>query len=214
MALHFEGNLHWCLKAPRRVEAIGNRLLSLSEEHGLSYASDLARMLLGWAKSELGHATEGVELINQALAGFAETGANVAITYFLTLLAHAQACAGDAESGLRTIEEALAANPQELMWRAYTLTCRGELRLKLGQPAMAEADFRDAIEMARSLEHKAWQLRAATSLARLLMRRGDHLAARGSLEPVYSSFDEGFETPDLREAGLLLVEMAHHLPVT
>jgi len=101
-----------------------------------------------------------------------------------------------------------------LMWRAYTLTCRGELRLKLGQPAMAEADFRDAIEMARSLEHKAWQLRAATNLARLLMRRGDHLAARASLVPVYSSFDEGFETPDLREAGSLLEEMAHHLPVT
>jgi hypothetical protein len=31
---------------------------------------------------------------------------------------------------------------------------------------------------------------------------------------VYSSFDEGFETPDLREAGSLLEEMAHHLPVT
>jgi tetratricopeptide (TPR) repeat protein len=213
MALHFEGNLHWCLKAPRRVEVIGNRLLSLSEEHGLSYASDLARVLLGWAKSELGHAAEGVELINQALAGFAAAGAKVAITYFLTLLAQAQACAGDAESGLRTIEEALAANPQELIWRAYTLTCRGELRFKLGQPAMAEADFRDAIEMARSLEHKAWQLRAATSLARLLMRRGDPLAARGSLVPVYSSFGEGFETPDLREARLLLEEMAH-LPAT
>jgi predicted ATPase len=78
---------------------------------------------------------------------------------------------------------------------------------------MAEADFRDAIEMARSLEHKAWQLRAATSLARLLMRRGDHFAARASLMPVYSSFEEGFETPDLREAGLLLEEMAR-LPVT
>jgi tetratricopeptide (TPR) repeat protein len=212
MALHFEGNLHWCLKAPRRVEAIAHRLLSLSEEHGLAYASDLARVLLGWAKSELGHAAEGVELINQALAGFAETGAKVAITYFLTMLAQAQARAGDAESALRTVEEALAANPQELIWRAHTLTCRGELRLKLGQPAMAEADFRDAIELSRSLEHKAWQLRAATSFARLLMRRGDHLAARGSLLPVYSSFCEGFETPDLREAELLLVEMAHHLP--
>lgn len=214
MALHFEGNLHWCLKAPRRVEVIANRLLSLSEEHGLGYASDLARVLLGWAKSELGHATEGVDLINQALAGFAEAGAKVAITYFLTLLAQAQARAGEAELALRTVEKALAANPQELIWRAYTLTCRGELQLELGRPAMAEADFRDAIEMSRSLAHKAWQLRAATSLARLLMRRGDHLAARGSLVPIYSSFGEGFETPDVREARLLLVEMAHHLPTT
>ena len=41
-------------------------------------------------------AAEGVELINQALAGFAKTGAKVAITYFLTLLSQAQARAGDA----------------------------------------------------------------------------------------------------------------------
>jgi predicted ATPase/class 3 adenylate cyclase len=214
MALHFEGNLHWCLKAPRRVEVIANRLLSLSEEHGLGYASDLARVLLGWAKSELGHAAEGVDLINQALAGFAEAGAKVAITYFLTLLAQAHARAGEAELAFRTVEKALAANPQELIWRSFTLTCRGELQLELGQPAMAEADFRDAIEMSRSLAHKAWQLRAATSLARLQMRRGDHLAARLTLVPIYSSFGEGFETPDLREARLLLVEMAHHLPTT
>jgi predicted ATPase/class 3 adenylate cyclase len=214
MALHFQGNLYWCLKAPQRVEAIANRLLSLSEKHGLGYASDLARVLLGWAKSELGCTAEGLELINQALAGFAAAGAKVAITYFLTMLAQAQARAGDAESGLRTVEKALAANPQELIWRACTLTCRGELRLKLGQPAMAEADFRGAIEMSRSLGHKAWQLRAATSLAKLLMRRSDHVAARESLVPVYSTFSEGFETPDLQEARLLLVEMAHHLPAT
>ena len=212
MALHFKGNLDWCLDSPRRAEIVANRLLSLSERHGLTYASDLARVLLGAAKSELGQAAFGIELINQALAGFAKTGAKVAITYFLTLLGRAQAQAGDPEAALRTLQNALTANPQELIWRGYTLSCRGELLLQLRQLAMAEADFRNAIESSLSLGHKAWQLRAATRLARLLMQRGDHLTARATLTSIYSSFGDSFRIPDLREAASLLAKMANHLP--
>ena len=214
MALHFKGNLDWCVDSPRRAEMVANRLLSLSERYGLSYASDLARVLLGAAKSELGQAAFGIELINQALAGFAKTGAKVAITYFLTLLGRAQAQAGDPEAALRTLQNALTANPQELIWRGYTLSCRGELLLQLRQLAPAEADFRNAIESSRSLGHKAWQLRAATRLARLLMQRGDHLTARATLTPIYSSFDDGFRMPDFREATSLLAKIADQLPAT
>jgi class 3 adenylate cyclase/tetratricopeptide (TPR) repeat protein len=212
MALHFKGNLDWCLDAPRRVEMVANRLMSLSEQHGLDYTLNLARMLLGAAKSELGQAAVGIELINQALAGFAKTGAKVGMTYFLTLLARAHAQARDTEAALRTLQKALTANPQELIWRGYTLTCRGELLLQLRQLATAEADFRNAIEASRSLGHMAWQLRAATRLARLLMQRGDHLTARAILRPIYSQFAEDRRVPDLRQARSLLSEMADHLP--
>jgi len=204
MALHFAGNLYWSLRAPRRAEALATRLLSLSDAHGFRYASDLARVLLGWAKSEQGRVAEGVDMINRALAGLAATGAKVAITYFLTILAEAQARGGDVELALRSLSDALAANPQELFCRPYTLTCRGELRFKMGQPDMAETDFRDAIETARTMGSQGWELRAAISLARLLRSRGDRLAARASLEPIYSSFSEGFRTADLLEAKSLL----------
>jgi len=212
MALHFKGNLYWCLKAPRKVEVVAKRLFSVSQQHGLGYASDLARMLLGWSKSQLGKTAEGIDLINQALAGFASSGAKVAITYFLTLLSEAQARSGDIEAALNSAERALAANPRELIWRAYTLNWRGELRLKLGQPAMAEVDFRDAIALAQSLGHKAWELRAATSLARLLLQGGDQATARDCLTPVYSCLSPDFRTSDLREAEALLAGIAHAVP--
>ncbi|MBR0874962.1 AAA family ATPase [Bradyrhizobium tropiciagri] len=212
MALHFKGNLNLCLNAPGEAEDDANQLLLLSEKNGLSYASDLARVMLGRARAELGHAVEGVELINQALAGFANAGAKVGITYFLTLLAQAQALAGDTELALRTVENALAANPRELIWRAYTLTWRGELRLKAGQAAGAEDDFRSAIEMARSLGHKAWQMRAATNLARLLLSRGDYNAARESLLPVCSGVGHGSQAAEQRDADSLLAEISHLLP--
>ena len=209
MALHFKGGLYYCWRAPRHAEAVATRLLSLSEANGFGYASDLARVLLGWANSELGRAIEGVEMVRQGLAGLAAAGAKVGITYFLTLLAEAQVRAGDAELALRTLDEALTANPQERFWRPNTLTRRGERRLQLGQPELAEADFRDAIKTARAMGNKALELRAATSLARLLERHGDRLAARENLAPIYASFREGLRTPDLREAKLLLDRLPH-----
>jgi tetratricopeptide (TPR) repeat protein len=207
MALHFEGYLNWCLRAPRRAEAIATRLLSLSELHSFRYASDLARIVLGWAKSEQGRAAEGVAMIREALTGLAAAGAKVGITIFLTTLAEAEARNGNVELGLRALGDALAANPQELICRPYTLTCRGELRLKISEPELAEADFRRAIEMARAMGAKAWELRAAVRLARLLNRRGDRVAAHEALASAYSGFSQGFRTADLRDARLLLDQL-------
>ena len=52
-----------------------------------------------------------------------------------------------------------------------------------------------------------WELRAATSLARLWRDQGKRAEARGLLAPVYAWFTEGFDTPDLREASGVLSEL-------
>lgn len=79
-----------------------------------------------------------------------------------------------------------------------------------GSAAHAEAEtrFTEAIELARAQGALAWELRAATSLARLLSSNGRAGEARGGLEPVYARFDEGHETGDLRTAAFLLESMA------
>ena len=58
--------------------------------------------------------------------------------------------------------------------------------------------------MAQGMGAKAWELRAATSLARMLQARGDPGAARDLLAPVYASITEGRETADLKDAASLL----------
>ncbi|HZR83409.1 MAG TPA: AAA family ATPase [Candidatus Binatia bacterium] len=68
----------------------------------------------------------------------------------------------------------------------------------------AEASFSKAIEVARRQGAKSWELRAATSLARLLLARGRAEEARSRLREIYGWFSEGFETPDLRAARALL----------
>ena len=71
-----------------------------------------------------------------------------------------------------------------------------------------EQKFLAALAVAREQGAKLWELRAATSLARLRRDQGRHAEARHLLAPVYGWFTEGFATPDLKEAKALLDELA------
>ncbi|MBV8055372.1 MAG: hypothetical protein JO071_09055, partial [Deltaproteobacteria bacterium] len=84
---------------------------------------------------------------------------------------------------------------------------RGELQAKQGRREAAEADFCMALTLARSMGAKALELRAATSLARLLRDTGRRDEARTLLGDIYGWFTEGFDTADLKEAKALLEEL-------
>ncbi len=67
-----------------------------------------------------------------------------------------------------------------------------------------EDAFHDAIAIARGQQAKSWELRAAISLAQLWARQGERKKAHDLLAPVYGWFTEGFDTPDLKDARVLL----------
>jgi len=208
LARVFESRLFCWLREPRRVEVAASQALAISEEHGFPIPGNSARHTLGWARAQLGRVGEGVALIRQGLTGIAEAGVRVWISANLTILAEAQALDGKIDDALITIDEALQANPEELFYRPFTLTCRGELRLKLGQTEPAETDFRDAIALAQRMQAKTWELRTTTSLARLLPTQGRRDEAHMMLAKIYSWFTEGFDTADLKDAKTLLDQLA------
>ena len=84
---------------------------------------------------------------------------------------------------------------------------KGELLVKAGNDDAAAQSFRDAIELARRQCAKSWELRAATSLARLLASQGQCGEARSMLAEIYGWFTEGFDTADLQDAKMLLDEL-------
>jgi class 3 adenylate cyclase/tetratricopeptide (TPR) repeat protein len=145
----FKSFVSCLLREPQSAEVAAMQALALSEEHSFPIVRDLTRPMLGWSQAQLDRAGEGVALIRQGLDGLAEAGARTAITAYLTWLAEAQVLDGKLDQAIITIEEALAANTEELFYRPNALTCRGELRLKLGQTELAESDFRDAIALAK-----------------------------------------------------------------
>jgi adenylate cyclase len=70
--------------------------------------------------------------------------------------------------------------------------------------ATAEACFQRALEVSRHQQARSWELRAATSLARLWQQLGRTADARALLEDIYGWFEEGYGTADLIEAKVLL----------
>jgi predicted ATPase len=72
----------------------------------------------------------------------------------------------------------------------------------------AEALFGQSLEIARRQEAKTFELRAATSLARLWRRQGKRDAAQALLAPLHAWFTEGFDTRDLKDAKTLLEELS------
>jgi predicted ATPase len=87
---------------------------------------------------------------------------------------------------------------------------RGDWMMACGheQPREIELCYQRAIEIARQQSAKMWQLRAAMSMARLWSDQGKRDEARDLLVSVYSSFNEGFDTLDLKEAKSLLDTLA------
>ena len=128
--------------------------------------------------------------------------------HWLALLGEVCLETGRAEEGLSAVREALAAveETEARFYEAELNRLRGELLLVSGRPheSGAEASFRKAIAIAGGQKAKSWELRAATSLARLLTRRGRREEAHALLAPVHGWFTEGFDTADLKEAKGLL----------
>ena len=96
------------------------------------------------------------------------------------------------------------------LYEAEVHRLKGELLLELPAPDQAEAEaaLLGALEVARRQGAKSWELRAATSLARLRQQQGRSKEARALLGPVFDWFTEGFDTQDLRQARTLLDELA------
>jgi predicted ATPase len=115
------------------------------------------------------------------------------------------------QEGLQVLEEgfASAAKSGEQVVGPYQHHVKGELLLAQNPSDGVEAErcFRSAIEIARRQSARIAELRATTSLARLLAKQGRRDEARAMLAAIYGWFTEGFDTADLKDAKALLDEL-------
>jgi predicted ATPase len=127
----------------------------------------------------------------------------------VTQLAEALGQAGRISEGLALLEAGIE-QFEPGFFTPEVLRLKGELSLLQGMPGAvgsAEAHFRQALDGARERGTLSWELRAATSLARLLSNRGRHAEAIVCLQSVYDRFAEGFDTADLIAAKHLLDQL-------
>ena len=133
-------------------------------------------------------------------------------TAWLAHLSLAYAELGKLDDAWRCIGEAITATEttKERWFEVEIHRIAGEIALMSPNrdAVKAEAYFERALTIARKQKAKSWELRAATSMARLWCDQGKKQQARELLAPVYDSFTEGFATLDLKEAKVLLDELA------
>ena len=185
------------------TQAYADAAITLATAQGFALRVAQARMLRGWALAMQGAAADGVAQLRQGLDVSHGAGPDLVHPYWLALLAEAYRQAGESESALQVLDEALAlmAATEGRWWEAELYRLKGET----WQHAEAgEACFQQALAVARCQQARALELRAALSLSRLWQQRGELEAARELLVPIYDGFSEGFATPDQREAKALL----------
>jgi predicted ATPase len=190
--------------------------ISLSTEQGFAAWLTWGTIVRGWALVEQGQGEEGLVQMRQGIVPLQAAGADLQRSHFLFLLVEAYGKVGRAEEGLVLLAEALAwvDKTGERWWEAGLHWLNGQLTLQSQSESPeqrseeAEACFQQALAVARKQEAKSWELRAATSLARLWQQQGKKQEARDLLAPVYNWFTEGFDTADLKDAKALLEDLS------
>jgi predicted ATPase len=186
--------------------------MALATEHGLVGWAANGAILHGWAVADGGETQAGIAELRQGLAAKEAIGVLQHTPSGLGLLARLSIAIQNSGEALSVLDEALARvdRLEEHWFEAELHRLKGEALLILSpkRAAEAEACYEQALAIARSQSAKLWELRAATSLARLWRDQGRPDDARALLAPVYDWFTEGFDTADLKEAKALLADLA------
>ena len=210
-ALVFASFVHIMRGNCATATALIDELLALADEKGSPYWKAAGMIERGEVFALTGKAPDAVQTITSGMAAIRLMGQTLLFPFYLSFLARAHAELGQFDEAWRCIGEAMTAmeTTKEKWFEAEIHRIAGEIALKSPKPdaAKAETYFERALAVARAQQAKSWELRAATSMARLWRDQGKPQQARELLAPVYGWFTEGFDTLDLKEAKALLDEL-------
>jgi class 3 adenylate cyclase/predicted ATPase len=199
------------------ANALLDELNILKDQIGSRFWGAWGLALSGCVSTLTGSAVQAGQDIASGVAAMRSTGNRMWTPLFLSHLAMANAATNQFNTAWTNIQEAMNAvkATKETWYEAEINRVAGEIALLGTAPntAKAEAYFTIALEVARRQKAKAWELRAAMSMARLLYARGERDRARDTVTPIYNWFTEGFGTLDLREAKLLLDQLSEDQPI-
>jgi SAM domain (Sterile alpha motif) len=186
---------------PAAADCAG-RALMICEEHRISQWHVIALCADGWVLGASGESEKGLAQIGQGLDGYGG-GANQHV--LLALQADAQLAIGQPEAALASVAAGLKGGA---LLEAELYRLRGEALLAgAGTVSEAETAMQQAIDVARRQNAKSWELRGATSLARLRRQQGRPQEVVALLAPIYAWVTDGFDTADLQAARTLLDDL-------
>jgi predicted ATPase len=183
------------------------RLVVLSEAGGFHQFLNQGLCALGWVEARTTANRQGLDRLCDGLAGMDDSATFVGLPFYRSLLADIRSTDAKQPEALASLDDALelAARTGDTWFAAELHRMRGEL---LADPAHMATELQQALGLAREQSAKLFELRAATSLARLWIKQGKREEASRLLTPVYGWFTEGFGAPDLENARQVLDDLA------
>lgn len=199
---------HYYRRDAKSAAEQADELSTYAIEYQFPEYSAKAMVFKGWAMSEIGNLSEGLDMMRTGISSHVPIGTNEDPPVWLEMLASGYLNSGEYKAGLDTLEEAFQHTRRSGLkfWLAELHRCRGELLQCLGETHLLEA--RDCMELAIELSAEqgaiSLELRATSSLLRNAIIRGKEAAVRKRLVRIMNKFTEGFDTPDLVAANALL----------
>jgi class 3 adenylate cyclase/predicted ATPase len=180
----------------------------ISREIGFPHFEKQAEVWVGWSRIVRGdHDQSALALIIDGIDQYIRTGSGIAVPYWHLLRAHALSYQGASEEALAALGQArdLAESTGDHAHLAEIHRLTGDVWISshAHNTQRAEAAYRESLAVARRQKARGWELRTATSLARLWQSQGKRREAHDLLQPIYAWFTEGFDTRDLKEAKAL-----------
>jgi predicted ATPase len=202
--------MHLFRREHDHTKEVAEATIAISKEHEFVQYATTGMFWQGWALSVQSR-EKGLSSLHQALTAYRSIGMQAGLPVHLAVMAEVYGHTGQVEEGLTAITQALdlVDSTDERWWEAELNRLKGELLLQQSSDNHTEAEtcFHQALSIARAQQAKSWELRAATSLARLWQSQGKRQDAYELLQPVYGWFTEGFDTADLKDAKALLEEL-------
>ncbi|MFK4521246.1 putative ATPase/DNA-binding winged helix-turn-helix (wHTH) protein [Bradyrhizobium japonicum] len=188
-----------------------DRFIAHAETRSMGPYLAVGRGVKGELAIRRGDAAGGVETIRACLRELHDAGYELLTTTFNIALVHGLLALGQIERSARLIDDAIGLVEQggDHLYMPELLRMKGNVLLSLPQPAADEAEnqFRRSLDLSRRTDAKAWELRAAIDLAKLIAGRGQRADAKRLLRSALGGFSEGSQTSDIEIASKLLATL-------
>lgn len=198
------------LRDADRTLSLADEAVAISTKYSFEVGLAWAMSSQGWALSEKDR-EEGLAKLVKGLSATQAAGASLNNTYTLALLAELYLRKKRIDEGLGAILDAqnVALTQGERFWQAELLRLKGELLLEQSEPSVSAAEqcFAEAVKIAQEQHARMLELRAATSLARLLWKLNRSDTARRLLYSTLSQFGAQDANPDYIEAQTILDQL-------
>lgn len=208
-ALHHLGWLSQHARLTEQVVTCSDETLQIGTEQGFLFWIAEGTLCRGYGLYLSGDLDTAEATIQGGVGGLEGSGAALSLCHFYTMLAEVALAKGELNDAAERIETAIEASGRfgNRFMIAESHRIKGEILKANSDETAAEAAFNESLEIARSQSARSWELRTATSLARLLQSQGKNDEAKTLLAPALEQMPSGRELADQVDAAALLAEL-------